>query len=186
MAERLRVEMNTIPAREPYVSAFEYIVQHQGNLHIDAAQLQQDKALITSFEKQYETVSKVFKEVQTLFQLLQTLESYSYLHDPVVDMYEETAALYQKNVRDYRKLHVDYMMEYGQLEKLFKKQTGMSLAFPLEESELSSIVSEQIQTLNRIRIECEQKLISIKKYEQFILEKLDSVQARLNDLTKSN
>lgn len=182
--ERLRVEMNTIPAREPYVSAFEYIVQHQGNLHIDAAQLQQDKALITSFEKQYETVSKVFKEVQTLFQLLQTLESYSYLHDPVVDMYEETAALYQKNVRDYRKLHVDYMMEYGQLEKLFKKQTGMSLAFPLEESELSSIVSEQIQTLNRIRIECEQKLMSIKKYEQFILEKLDSVQARLNDLTK--
>lgn len=182
--ERLRVEMNTIPAREPYVSAFEYIVQHQGNLHIDAAQLQQDKALITSFEKQYETVSKVFKEVQTLFQLLQTLESYSYLHDPVVDMYEETAALYQKNVRDYRKLHVDYMMEYGQLEKLFKKQTGMSLAFPLEESELSSIMSEQIQTLNRIRTECEQKLMSIKKYEQFILEKLDSVQARLNDLTK--
>lgn len=182
--ERLRVEMNTIPAREPYVSAFEYIVQHQGNLHIDAAQLQQDKALITSFEKQYETVSKVFKEVQTLFQLLQTLESYSYLHDPVVDMYEETAALYQKNVRDYRKLHVDYMMEYGQLEKLFKKQTGMSLAFPLEESELSSIMFEQIQTLNRIRTECEQKLMSIKKYEQFILEKLDSVQARLNDLTK--
>lgn len=182
--ERLRVEMNTIPAREPYVSAFEYIVQHQGNLHIDAAQLQQDKALITSFEKQYETVSKVFKEVQTLFQLLQILESYSYLHDPVVDMYEETAALYQKNVRDYRKLHVDYMMEYGQLEKLFKKQTGMSLAFPLEESELSSIMSEQIQTLNRIRTECEQKLMSIKKYEQFILEKLDSVQARLNDLTK--
>lgn len=182
--ERMRVEMNTIPAREPYVSAFEYIVQHQVDLHIDAAQLQQDKALITSFEKQYETVSKVFKEVQTLFQLLQTLESYSYLHDPVVDMYEKKAALYQKNVRDYRKLHVDYMMEYGQLEKLFKKQTGMSLAFPLEESELSSIVSEQIQTLNRIQTECEQKLMSIKKYEQFILEKLDSVQIRLNGLTK--
>jgi len=183
--ERLRVEINTIPAREPYVSAFEYVIQHQRDFHSDAAQLQKDKALIDSLDKQYESVSKVFKEVQTLFQLLQTLEGHSYLRDPIIDMYEEMAVLYQKNVRDYRKLHVEYSMEYGHLEKQFKKQTGMSLKFPLEESELTPFLSEQIQTLNKVQKNCEQKLVLIKKYEQFVLEKLDSVQSRLNELVEN-
>lgn len=183
--ERLRVEINTIPAREPYVSAFEYVIQHQSDFHSDAAQLQKDKALIESLDKQYESVSKVFKEVQTLFQLLQTLEGHSYLRDPIIDMYEEMAVLYQKNVRDYRKLHVEYSMEYGQLEKQFKKQTGMSLKFPLEESELTPFLSEHIQTLNKVQKNCEQKLVLIKKYEQFVLEKLDSVQSRLNELVEN-
>lgn len=183
--ERLRIEINTIPAREPYVSAFEYIKQHQSDFNRDAVQLQQEKALINSLDKQYEAVSKVFKEVQTLFQLLQTLESHSYLRDPIIDMYEEMAVLYQKNVRDYRKLHVEYSMEYGQLEKQFKKQTGMSLTFPLEESELTLLLSERIQTLNIIQKNCEQKLVLIKKYEQFVLEKLDSVQNRMNELVES-
>lgn len=128
----------------------------------EVVQFQQEKALITSLEKQYETASKVFKEVQTLFQLLQTLENHSYLRDPFIEMYEEMAELYQKNVREYRKLHVEYTMEYGQLEKQFKNQTGVSLAFPLEESEHTPLLMEQIQTLNNIRTHCEQKLIFIK------------------------
>ncbi|MEK4385853.1 dynamin family protein [Solibacillus sp. FSL W7-1464] len=183
--ERLCVEMNTIPAREPYVSAFEYVIQHQNDSSIDAAQFQQDRALIPSLEKQYESVSKVFKEVQTLFQLLQTLENHTYLRDPFVDMYEEMAGLYQKNVRDYRKLHVEYTMEYGQIEKQFKKQTGMALALPFEESELTPLLLEQIQTLNNIHAHCEEKLMFIKKYEQYVLEKLDSVQSRLNELAEN-
>lgn len=183
--ERLRVEIYTIPAREPYVSAYEYVIQHQSDFNSDSAQLQQDKELINSLDKQYETVSKVFKEVQTLFQLLQTLESHSYLRDPIIDMYEEMAVLYQKNVRDYRKLHVEYSMEYGQLEKHFQKQTGMSLTFPLEESELTPLLSDRIQTLNKIQINCEQKLVFIKKYEQVVLGKLDTVLSRLNELVES-
>lgn len=183
--ERLRVEISTIPAREPYVSAFEYVIQHQNDLSSEAVQFQQEKALIASLEKQYESASKVFKEVQTLFQLLQTLENHSYLRDPFIEMYEEMAELYQKNVREYRKLHVEYTMEYGQLEKQFKNQTGVSLAFPLEESELTPLLMEQIQTLNNIRTQCEQKLIFIKKYEQFVLEKLDTVHSRLNELVEN-
>lgn len=182
--ERLRVEINTIPAKEPYLSAIEYIEQYQANSDVDSAQFQQDKALVISYEEHYKKVSEVFKEVQTLFQLLQTLESNLYLKDPVVDKYEEMASLYQKNVRDYRKLHVEYTMEYGRLEKQFKKQTGMSLVFPLEESELSQLESEQIQTLNKIQTQCEQKLLFIKKYEQFVVGNLDSVQNRLNELAK--
>lgn len=183
--ERLRVEINTIPAREPYESVFEYVIQHQSGFNSDPAQLQQDKALIDSLDKQYEWVSNVFKEVQTLFQLLQTLESHSYLRDPIIDMYEEMAVLYQKNVRDYRKLHVEYSMEYGQLEKQFKKQTGMTLTFPLEDGALTPLLSEQIQALNKIQNNCEQKWVFIKKYEQFVLEKLDSVQSRLNELVEN-
>lgn len=183
--ERLRVEINTIPAREPYVSAFEYVIQHQSDFNSDPAQFQQDKALINSLDKQYESVSKVFKEVQTLFQLLQTLESHSYLRDPIIDMYEEMAVLYQRNVRDYRKLHVEYSIEYGQLEKQFKKQSGMTLTFPLEESELTPLLSKQIQTLNKIQKNCEQKQVFIKKYEQFVLEKLGAVQSRLNELVEN-
>src|SRR5690606_30605253 len=76
-------------------------------------------------------------------------------------------------------------MEYGRLEMQFKKQTGMALAFPLEESELSPPVSERIQMLNKIQTQCEQKLAFIKRYEQFVLEKLDSVQRRLNELMEN-
>lgn len=181
--ERLRVEINTIPAREPYLSAFEYIEQHQAKPDVNSTQLEKDKALSTLYEEQYKKVSEVFKEVQTLFQLLQALESNSYLRDSVVAKFEEMAGLYQKNVRDYRKLLVEYTMEYGRLERQFKKQTGMSLAFPLEESELP-LVSERIQALNKIQAQCEQKLVFIKKCERFVLKNLTIVQVRLNELAE--
>lgn len=181
--ERLCVEINTIPAREPYLSAFEYIEQHQAKPDVNSTQLEKDKALSTLYEEQYKKVSEVFKEVQTLFQLLQALESNSYLRDSVVAKFEEMAGLYQKNVRDYRKLLVEYTMEYGRLERQFKKQTGMSLAFPLEESELP-LVSERIQALNKIQAQCEQKLVFIKKCERFVLKNLTIVQVRLNELAE--
>ena len=170
------------------MSAIEYIERQQGDLLSDPAQFQQVKALIASYEKQYETVSNVFNEVHTLFQLLQILESHSFLRDSFVDMYKEMAGLYQENVRDYRKLHVEYTMEYGRLDKHFKKQTGLSLAFLLEEEEdeIPPPISEHIQNLNNIQVQCEQKLKVIKKYEQFVLEKLDAVQGHLNELAEKH
>ena len=180
--ELLRKEIELIPSREPYKSAFENVEQYHSNTDLEFTRQQRDMALITSYEEEYENVSKVFKEVQTLYQLLQKLSSDLYLRDPIVEKYEEMAGLYQKNVRDYRKLHVEYTMEYARLEKQFKKQTGNSFVFPLEESEQTPLVMERIETLNKMQAQCEEKFELIKKYEQSVCKKLYTAQNRLNEL----
>ncbi|MGN7478237.1 dynamin family protein [Solibacillus silvestris] len=180
--DRMRKEVESIPSREPYISAFENVEQYHSNTDFEFTRQQRDFALIASYEEEYENVSKVFKEVQTLYQLLQKLASDLYLRDSTVEKYEEIAGLYQKNVRDYRKLHVEYTMEFARLEKQFKKQTGKSLAFPLDESEISPLIAERIDTLNKIQAQCEEKIELIEKYEQFVCKNLYTVQNRLNEL----
>lgn len=180
--ELLRKEIELIPSREPYKSAYENVEQYQSNTDLEFSRQQRDYALIASYEEEYENVSKVFKDVQTLYQLLQKLASDLYLRDPQVEKFEEMAGLYQKNVRDYRKLHVDYTMEYARLEKQFKKQTGNSFVLPLEESEQTPFVKERIETLNKMQAQCAEKYELIKKYEQSVCKNLYAVQNRLNEL----
>lgn len=180
--ERLRKEIEVIPTREPYISALENVERYQSDSEYEFSRQQRDLALLTSYEEEYQNVSTVFKDVQTLYQLLQKLASDLYLRDSLVEKYEEMAVLYQKNVRDYRKLHVDYSMEYSRLEKQYKKLTGKPLTFPIANNEMESLIIERIHSLNKLQKQCEEKLEFIKKYEVFVSENLYTVQNRLNEL----
>ena len=179
---RLRKEVELIPLREPYISAYENMEQYHSDFDLEFTRKQRDLALISSYEEEYEQVSKVFKDVQTLYQLLQKLASDLYLRDTLVERYEEIAGLYQKNVRDYRKLHVEYTMEYTRLEKQYKKQTGQNLTFPIAAEEISSLMSERIASLNKIQEQLAEKTELIFKYEEFVCKNLYVVQNRLNEL----
>ena len=179
---RLRKEIELIPLREPYISAYENIEQYHSDFELEFTRKQRDIALISSYEEEYEQVSKVFKEVQTLYQLLQKLASDLYLRDSLVEKYEEIAGLYQKNVRDYRKLHVEYTMEYTRLEKQYKKQTGQSLTFPIPEEEMSDLMSDRMTSLNKVQAQLVEKMEHISKYEEFVRKNLYIVQNRLNEL----
>lgn len=180
--ERFRKEIEVIPAREPYISAFENIERYNSDLEFEFSHQQRDLALIASYEEEYENVSKVFKEVQTLYQLLQKLASDLYLRDPLVEKFEESAIMYQKNVRDYRKLHVDYSMEFTRLEKQYKKLTGNALVIVGNKDVLDNVTVDRIQALNKLQQQCEEKMELIKKYEQFVCKNLYTVQNRLNEL----
>lgn len=182
--ERLRKEVELIPLREPYASAFANVEQYHSDSDLEFTRKQRDLALISAYEEEYASVSKVFKDVQTLYQLLQKLASDLYLRDSLVEKYEEIAVLYQKNVRDYRKLHVDYTMEYARFEKQYKKQTNQNLTFPLPQEEAQGIVLDRIQSLNKIQAQLAEKVELIRKYEEFVLKNLYIVQNRLNELAE--
>lgn len=183
--ERLRKEVELIPLREPYASAFANVEQYHSDSDLEFTRKQRDLALISAYEEEYASVSKVFKDVQTLYQLLQKLASDLYLRDSLVEKYEEIAVLYQKNVRDYRKLHVDYTMEYARFEKQYKKQTNQNLTFPLPQEEAQGMVLDRIQSLNKIQAQLAEKVELIGKYEEFVLKNLYIVQNRLNELAEN-
>lgn len=179
---RFRKEVESIPTREPYISAHLSVEQYQSDLELESTRKQRDLALITAYEEEYENVSKVFKQVQTLYQLLQKLASDLYLRDSVVEKYEEIAGLYQKNVRDYRKQHVDYTMEYGRLEKQYKKQMNKTLELPIPASEMEGMIGERVTQLNNIQTQLATKVEFIQKYGDFVRKNLFIVQNRLNEL----
>ena len=179
---RFRKEVESIPTREPYISAHLSVEQYHSDLELESTRKQRDLALITAYEEEYENVSKVFKQVQTLYQLLQKLASDLYLRDSVVEKYEEIAGLYQKNVRDYRKLHVDYTMGYGRLEKQYKKQMNKDLVFPIPDSEMEGVIGERVMQLNNIQAQLVTKIEFIEKYGDFVRNNLFIVQNRLNEL----
>ncbi|MEG0472153.1 MAG: GTPase [Solibacillus sp.] len=180
--ERLRKEVEMIPTREPYLSAFESVERFNSEAEFEFTRQQRDTALISSYEEEYEKISSIFQNVQTLYQLLQKLASELYLRDAQVEKYEENAALYQQFVRDYRKLHGEYSMEFTRFEKQFKKMTGKSLTFPIHEPEIAGFLKERLATLNKIQQQCAEKLEVIQKYEVYVCENLYAVQNRLNDL----
>ena len=180
--ERLRKEIEVIPEREPYISAYENLLQYSNDIEHEFTLQQRDSALITSYEEEYQQVSQVFKEVQTLYQLLQKLASDLYLRDSLIEQFEEIAILYQKNVREYRKLHVDYSMEYARFEKQYKKLTGHVLSFPLNGTELDHEMKDRIKSLNKLQLQCALKVEQIQKYEEFVCKNLYPVQNRLNEL----
>lgn len=181
--DRFRKEIEYIPSREPYISAYENMERYFFNLEDEEFTRQlRDIALIDSYEEEYRNVSQVFKEVQTLYQLLQKLASELYLRDSLVEQFEENAVNYQKNVRDYRKLHVDYTMELSRLEKQYKKLTGTALTFPVHVAKLDKVTIDRIQSLNKLQQECVSKVEQIQKYEQFVSNNLYTVQNHLNEL----
>lgn len=180
--ERLRKEVEVIPAREPYISAFENVEQFQPASEFEFRRQQRDMALIASYDEEYQSDSGVFNDVQTLYQLLQKVSSEVYLRDSLVEEYEEIAVLYQQSVRDYRKLHVEYTMEYTRMEKNYKKLTGYTLSIPLENIENESFIADQVEKLNKIHQQCAEKMEFIQNYEEFVCKNLYTVQNRLNEL----
>lgn len=180
--ERLRKEIELIPAREPYLSAYESIEQYSADTNFEFSRQQRDMAIISAYEDEYRHVSEVFKPVQTLYRLLQVLAGELYLRDLEVERFEERAIRYQQAVREYRKLHSEYEHEYARYEKQHKKLHGKGLKATVEVDEENDYVKDRIASLNNQQAICAEKLEFIQKYEKQMLEDLYAIQNHLNDL----
>ena len=179
---RLRKEIELIPEREPYLSAVQSIEKFGNDTGFEFSRQQRDMAIISSYEEEYRHVSEVFKGVQTLYQLLQVLSSELYLRDEQVERFEARAVRYQQAVREYRKLHSDYVIDYTRFEKQYKKIVGKSLKSPIELDDSNGFAKERVASLNKQQAICVEKLELIENHKNKVIDELYLIQNHLTDL----
>lgn len=182
--ERLRKEIELIPQREPYLSAYESVQQQHADSNYEFSRQQRDLAIIAAYEDEYVQVSQVFKPVQTLYQLLQVLASDLYLRDEDVERFEQYAIHYQELVRDYRKMHSDFVRQYDLFSKQFMKRHTTALTETIVLAEEDQFTLDRVSTLNELQQSLSTIFNEIKQQEALLLQELYPVQNRLNDLAK--
>lgn len=183
--QRFRKEVEYIPQREPYLSAVESIDKYKDNDGFEFTKKQRDMALLTAYEEEYEHVCNVFKPVETLYQLLQTLTSELYLRDETVEGFEYMALSYQQAVREYRKLHVEYMQVYGLLDQQYRKLFGKGIEKgTLQQLNENPITKSHKKTLDDLHKKCEEQFNMIKYYEDLVISNLYSIQNYLTELAE--
>lgn len=184
--KQLEQEITLIPQREPYLSALSSIKNYHEEITLDITREREFKKL-AEYEQEYEHVSQIMKDIQTLYQLLQTVEYENYLKDQHVEIFLELALKYHEKVREYRKLHSDYSMEYNyyemQQKKLNKKNLVTSL-FQDEEEDQSEFLSKKAESLNALQVKCQEVYESIKKLELELLNDFYNIQHHLNELVQ--
>lgn len=183
--QRFRKEVEYIPQREPYLSAVESIRKYTDNEGFEFTRQQRDKALLTAYEEEYEHVCNIFKSVETLYQLLQMLTSELYLRDETVEDFEHAALSYQQAVREYRKLHVEYMQVYGILDQQYRKLFGKGIEKGnLQQLNENLITKRHKDTLDDLHRKCEEQFKIIKDNECIVIDNLYSIQNHLIELAQ--
>ncbi len=178
-------EIEHIKKREPYHSAHESLKKYEGQEDFEYTRQQRDMALLTAYQQECKQVCGVFKSVETLYQLLQKLTRELYLRDGQIEEFEYYALHYQQSVRDYRKLHVEYMQVYGVLDTQHRKAFGKGIekGNPAQYADNLSVMREK-QSLDQLQAKCEALYHTIKRYETLVLENLYSTQNHLAELAQ--
>ena len=178
-------EIEHIKKREPYYSAHESLKKFEGQEDFEYTRQQRDMALLTAYQQECRQVCGVFKSVETLYQLLQKLTSELYLRDEQIEEFEYYALHYQQSVRDYRKLHVEYMQVYGVLDTQHRKAFGKSIekGDPAQYTGNLSVMRQKRQ-LDQLQAKCEALYNTIKRHEKIVLEHLYSTQNHLVELAQ--
>lgn len=180
---RFKIEVQQIPLKEPYLSSRQNIEEYNSGEGFEYSREQRNMAILTSYEEEYKHISQIFNPVETLYQLLQLLTSELYLRDELVEKFEEDALHYHQCVRDYRKLHVEYMQQYGLLDQQLRKVHGRGIEKgSFGENSQNNVLQEKGVHLNALQKNCKEKLQHIKYYEALILEQLYSIQNHLSEL----
>ncbi|MGM9951312.1 MAG: GTPase [Lysinibacillus sp.] len=178
-------EIEQIKKREPYRSAHESLKKYEGEEDFEYTRQQRDMALLKAYQQECQQVCSVFKSVETLYQLLQKLTSEPYLRDEQIEEFEYYALHYQQSVRDYRKLHVEYMQVYGVLDTQHRKAFGKGIekGNPAQYADNMSVMRQK-RHLDQLQAKCEALHHTIKRHEDLVLEKLYSTQNHLAELAQ--
>lgn len=180
---RFEKEIELIPTKEPFLSAHQSIEEYSSSGGFEYTREQRDLAVLTAYEEEYEHVCRIFKPVQTLYQLLQLLTSELYLRDEKVEMFEDYALNYHQAIRDYRKLHVEYMQKYGLLDQQLRKVHGRGIEkVSFGENRQNAALHQKTIQLNEIQQQCKDKIQRIQYFEKLIVEHLYSTQNHLTML----
>lgn len=178
-------EIEHIKKREPYQSATESLKKYAGDENFEYTRQERDMALLRAYRQECQQVCNVFKPVETLYQLLQKLTSELYLRDEKIEEFEYYALHYQQSVREYRKLHVEYMQAYGVLDTQHRKAFGKGIekGDPAQYSENISVMREK-RHLDELQSKCEALYNTIKRHEALVLDNLYSTQNHLVELAQ--
>ncbi|WP_332645534.1 dynamin family protein [Lysinibacillus sp. 54212] len=180
---RFKREVEQIPSKEPYLSSRQNIEKYNSGGGFEYTREQRDMAILTAYEEEYEHVCHIFKPIQTLYQLLQLLTSELYLRDERVELFEDYALNYQQAVRDYRKLHVEYMQQYGLLDQQLRKVHGRGIEKGnFGENRQNTVLNQKVIRLNSLQQKCKEKLQQIHYFEALVLEHLYSTQNYITEL----
>ncbi len=178
-------EIECIKEREPFQSAIASLKQYAGDEEFEYTRQQRDIALLSAYKQECQQVCNVFKSVETLYQLLQKLTSELYLRDEKIEEFEYYALHYQQSVREYRKLHVEYMQAYGVLDTQHRKAFGKGIekGSPAQYSDNISVMREK-RLLDELQTKCAALYNTIKRHEALVLENLYSTQNHLVELAQ--
>ncbi|MER1987302.1 MAG: dynamin family protein [Solibacillus sp.] len=179
--ERLRKEIELIPQREPYISAYDSVKREFDDSNYEFSRQQRDLAIISAYEDEYKQVSEVFKPVQTLYQLLQVLASDLYLRDETVERFEQHAIRYQESVRDYRRTHSDYIRQYESFSKQYKKRYGQELTTQIAHN-TDQFILDRVMMVNDLQQKLAANMVKIQEQEVHVVRELYGIQNHLNDL----
>lgn len=172
------IEVKCLLMREPLISARERLEPVSGGEGFEHKRKQRDLAILNAYADEYKSAASVFENVQTLYQLLSLLTKEIHLRDESTEYFEEIAASYQKNVRDYRKMHVDYLQFYGVLDSKLRKDMRISI----DSIDLEQYDSPDIRTLLAKYDDLAKLRQRIEELEAQVLKQLPLVKEHLNDL----
>lgn len=172
------VEVKYLLNREPLMSAKERLESVSGGESFEYSRTQRDMAILDAYADEYKNAAHKFKEVQTLYQLLSLLTKEIHLRDESIEHFEEVAVSYQKNVRDYRKMHVDYLQSYGMLDSKVRKNLGVSIDLIDLEKHNTPEMTALLKKYN--------ELMKLRQYidalEKQVVDQLPLVTEHLNEL----
>lgn len=189
------VEVKHLLLREPLISARERLEPVSGEEGFEYSRTQRDRAILDAYADEYKNAAHIFKEVQTLYQLLTLLTKEVHLRDESIEHFESVAASYQKNVRDYRKMHVEYLQNYGVLDSKVRKNLGVSIdSIDLEKhhtAEIAALLTKYDelvklrQHIDQLEAQVVEQLPLVTGHlNELALQKLEAILAKSNDVNR--
>ncbi|MGE7624379.1 dynamin family protein [Viridibacillus sp. NPDC096237] len=185
--KRFQTEVELIPQREPYLSAYNLLEEHQLEKQTESTREKDEYQKLNTFEREYRQASLVFKDVQTLYQLIQVISNNPHLKTFDVMVFVEYANDYLKAVREYRTLLQGYKKEFNHganHQRHIARKRGLKTKINSEQqSERSSKLTEPLQALHKI---IDQQYNKILELETQLFNEYEKINQQLNNIASSH
>ncbi|MGG0655439.1 dynamin family protein [Rummeliibacillus pycnus] len=184
--KRFQTEIEIIKEREPYFTSYSVIKGYVEDLeNIEIREVEQNKHLV-ELVSLYEKQSIVFKEVGTLYQLLKEINTKPFSDKHEIITFKEQAEHYLSSVREYRKLHHEYDVEYQEIDKKHRKINGMSLLKNIfGKRDEDTYFKEKIELLNEKQQKLEKEYDLLKLEEEKLSNLFNDTKELLNQVVQN-
>ncbi|MGE7837196.1 dynamin family protein [Viridibacillus arvi] len=181
--KRFQTEMELIPQREPYITAYNLLVQNQIGKQKASERTEIENQKLISYEKEYRKASVVFKDVQTLYQLIQVISNNKHFKTYDVMVFVEYSNDYLKAVREYRTMLQSYKNESNRNGGKQRHSTGKGLLKTMFVNEQQSVKqSKPNESSQVLQATLEQQYKKVLALETQLFNEYPAVLKNLNDI----
>lgn len=185
--KRFKTEVELIPQREPYLSAYNLLEEYQIGKQTESAREKDEYQKLNTYEREYRQASLVFKDVQTLYQLIQVISNNQHFKTFDVMVFVEYANDYLKAVREYRTMLQRYKKEFNHSanhQRHITSKRGLKTKFNSEQqSEQSSKLTQPLQALHKT---IDQQYNKILELETQLFNEYEKINQQLNNIASSH